>query len=52
MEEKFLSRKQRRKMERKAKKEKKDLFYRNSKLNKQKRKNSIDNNLTERESKN
>ena len=52
MEEKFLSRKQRRKMERKAKKEKKDLFYRNSKINKQKRKNSIDNNLTERESKN
>lgn len=51
MEEKFLSRKQRRKMERRAKKEKKDLFYRNSKVNKQKRKNSVDNNLVENESK-
>ena len=46
MDERFISRKQRRKMERKQKKERKDTFYRNKSKNKNKgvRKTSVDSN--------
>ena len=41
MDERFISRKQRRKMERKQKKERKDTFYRNKSKNKRGRKTSV-----------